>query len=425
MLPPREMPPCRVLFTGQTGIGYRQAIENVAKLIAKRYSLPEAIDSAKTREFICVANLEEKLKEKGADLNLILDSYDPKVLRQIAKDAFLSILEDIDAKHPRVVLLSLHTTMFRNGMFHSAQVLDLIQKFAPNLGVTFIDDAYIMWKRVVDRNLRNPSSSYMRLRDILAWRSVEILNSDLAAKLAVVNARGNDDIEQRNVVLGAKHPVEMLYRLIMEPWRLMVYASFPISKTRDDPLRRQEINEYREKLSERYIVFDPLTIDELILEFALEKTPSDEKYVCLDGSERWPLEDGGSLVPELASDYPIKLPKDEVVEVAGAKPPPDYETDIGKQIQWRDFRLIRQCDVVAAYRPYKWEKTGSKGVLAEIGHAVTIPRRVIVLHPDEDEPDAKSPFETRGVHRCLTLGEMLATMEKWAESKKEAYFGSK
>jgi hypothetical protein len=418
------MPQRRVLFTGQTGIGYRQAIENVAKLIAKRYDLPEEIDSAKTREFIYVANLEEKLKERGADFPLILDSYAPKVLRQIAKDAFLSILEDIESKRPRVVLLSLHATMFRNGMFHSTQVLDLVQKYAPDLGVTFIDDVYVIWKRIVDRNLRNPSNSYLRLRDIMVWRSVEILTADMLAKLAVVNAKGYD-IEQKNIVLAAKHPVETLYRIIMEPWRLIVYASFPISKTRDDPQRRQEIDEYRKRLTEKYIVLDPLTIDERILEFALERTPSVEEYVCLDGSERWPLEASGCLVAESASNYPIKFPRDEVMEVAGAKPPPDYETDIGKQIQWRDFRLIRQCDVLAAYRPYKWEKTGSTGVLSEISHAATIPRRMIVLHPDEDEADTKSPFGTRGVSRCSRLNDMLAIMEKWAEPKREAYLKAK
>jgi hypothetical protein len=50
---------------------------------------------------------------------------------------------------------------------------------------------------------------------------------------------------------------------------------------------------------------------------------------------------------------------------------------------------------------------------------------MIVLHPDEDEADTKSPFGTRGVSRCSRLNDMLAIMEKWAEPKREAYLKAK
>jgi hypothetical protein len=395
----------RVIFAGTTGLDKAIAID---KLIDKALLLsgnkPDH-QNVNSQKFVRHFDFGEMLKQKiRAPLFTYFNLFEPEQRRKWS-ETLTGILDTIEKEGTKHVFLSLHSTFFHNSIFFSELDQDLISDFEPDLFVTFIDDTYAAWKRILGKwdTDKDPANSYLRLRDLLAWRTVEIVVTDLIAK----------NLGKPNYVVAVKHPVDSLFRMIFEPKTPFLYASFPISSTRRKPEMVKEIDEFRMKLYSKFVVFDPLTIDEKIIQSLIplpkgqeEKEGIEETETQIDirkeaanlpdkldleSSLRWKFPEKFSMVDE-DKLYPIKLEKEEIVEI--------YK-DIDKTVENRDYRLVSDSDAVFAYRPWYGKET-HRGVFSELkcADAENIPSWM--YYPDEDLKDKTSPFAVGAIRKSLT-----------------------
>ncbi|MGI0070103.1 MAG: hypothetical protein ACREAN_07600, partial [Nitrosopumilaceae archaeon] len=304
------------------------------------------------------------------------------------------------------VFISLHSTFFYNSRFFTLLDQDLIKSFNPDFFVTFIDDSYAVWKRIVDKTETHKDflRSYLRLRDILSWRTVEMLVTDLIAK----------NLQKKNYVLAVKHPVSTLFRMVFEPQTPFLYASYPISSTRNNAKLIKQINDFRNYLHSKYVVFDPLTIDEKILQIILpkkKKSRSQNGITKLGSDLRWKFPEGFSMVGEDRLKYPIGLRTRELEEV---------RTDINESVKYRDFRLVSDADMLVAYRPYLG-KEAHKGVKSELDFANFSGKPSWMYHPNEDQ-EADESFG-QGAIPYQDLNELYGEIEKFVPSEKRIWGG--
>ena len=278
--------------------------------------------------------------------------------------------------------VTVHATYFRRTRFFSVASLNLLHEFNPDIIITLIDDAYECWHRIQERERLQPRGTNLRLRDIFLWRTVEIMTGDLLSH----------GLGVQNYVVAVKHPAKMVRRLILEPGIKRIYSSFPISSTRDHVDRRKNVDDFRKSLHERFTVFDPLTIDERVLVTALDGMKEGEDNVNIALELRWPpwFNEGlEALATPYDSNYPLSIPVDQMIESV---------TDIDRQIEARDYRLIDSVVAVAAYRP-SFNKHHSRGVSSELLYAAQTVGISVHLTWDEnlDGVYADSPFGDLGI----------------------------
>lgn len=384
----------RVIFTGQTGINCDSEVLKNLGLFCKEVGNP--VESLK------LYSLNEELASLGIDMISFLDSQNPKTKAEIWKKAFNQILSKLKDEDPKHAFLSIHHIFYRYSSFFSPVEWDLIKEFQPDIFITLIDDLYSIWKRIKFRNEESPSESHFCLRELSSWRSAEILMTDLLAK-----SLSSSKKIIRNYIVAVKHPAQMLHGLIFKPEKLIVYTAFPITSTRGKPEKVDEINNFRIKLHEKFIVFDPITIDEDILRILLGKQSSIKGTLLVGEKDRWPIPHGWSLCKDV--DYPIELEANGALEVV---------QDLKDHIMLRDYRLIEQADCLAGYRPY-YEHQRSLGMFAEMTYArdVAYKRRSFVHFPDKDGELKDSPFASSGVP-FATVEDLIKDLQNKEKNKK-------
>lgn len=204
-------------------------------------------------------------------------------------------------------------------------------------------------------------------------------------------------------MIGIKHPLKTFYDLLFSD-KPVAYLCHPIGKVWEEPEERrqaifEEINNFRQKLQERCVVFEPATIDErpLIRLYNNVKRTGGNRVVFRKG-DRWPLE------TDRDEYYPVELPLNEVAEVV--QPDPVYKkTLIDYYIVERDFQYIINSDVVIAYRPTY--RGGGRGREAEINFARLQASRPVYGFISPDDPElGGSPFEGKVVP-CDTIDKLL------------------
>jgi hypothetical protein len=158
--------------------------------------------------------------------------------------------------------------------------------------------------------------------------------------------------------------------------------SYPISKTRSSKQAVADINQARKDLHKIFadngaVLFDPVTIDELVLKPALNEG---DNFV-LKAESRWPISDNGLAKP---FSWPIEILTEQVKEV---------QSDIGNQVTARDFKLIDNARFTVVYRP---NYCGfSTGVNAEVIYSASQGRGIYVYDPPEDADNTQpktNPF---------------------------------
>jgi hypothetical protein len=367
----------RVLFAGTTGIRKGDAVRAITVRALREAGLSSDPDNMNSRNFIRFYDFERSLEQKNQfALWTYLTSLNTKEQQRRWHEAFADILHEIQTESPKNVLLSLHMTFFKNSRFFSLVDQDLLKKFKPDLFITFIDDLYAVWARVENKTKlgQDLGQSHLRLREILAWRTVETLVTDFVSK----------NFNVPNYVVAVKHPVDTVFRLAFQSRVKCFYASFPISQTRSDPRKREEIDNFRLRLHKDYAVFDPLTIDEKIIPFSLEK--AGKKKGSIEKGDRWPIPIGFSMVGDDDILFPIELKSSDINEVI---------EDIDEHVKFRDYRLVSQSDALVAYRPY-YGKRMHEGVKSEIDFATDLMKERYFYFPKEDGEKNTSPFKAGG-----------------------------
>ena len=336
------------------------------------------------------ASVEDVFAQQGDDLASTLAAFRPRYQLSAWQRAGLAIAEEMEDLDPRHSLLATHLTYYTSGRQFSLIDIPTIRRWRPDCIITLVDDMLDIHAALSRRDAEQHTNFRLRLREILAWRSAEIAMADLLAR---------NLYERRTIphyVVGVKHPAEMLYRLIFHRRRFpVVYSSFPITAIRYDADRRDSVDGIRHELHRRFIVFDPLTLDE-----GTPQVFDKAQAACADGvteivisadEARWPLGNAGTLKDGLPSAFPMTLDPREALEVWD---------DMENQVRHRDLTMVEQAQCVAAYRITMGGRL-STGMYSELMYAshTAEPARPVLMYTDPEDGGMDHPFLRNFNHR--------------------------
>lgn len=288
-------------------------------------------------------------------------------------------------KATKYVLLDVHLTYYNRSEFfppfnpsNFVGWIDSIDRHANIKIITLIDDVFNTWHALSKRATEYPGTK-LTLKEILGWRSLEVLYSESVGYS--LNAPNPGSKKAGTYLVSVRHPPSTFKNILCEKVPIMVYLSFPISKTRDNEGMVGEINRFRRRMHKigsdlGVAVLDPVTIDELILTQGAKS-----RQTSVPGG-RWPL-DHPTLVP--AGPQIPDIPCTEIR---------DAITNIKHQVRSRDLKLVESANLLAVYRPCFPEP--STGVKAEIDHAVSVGQDMCIYSRPEDRGALSgNPFDER------------------------------
>jgi adenylate kinase len=331
----------KIVITGQSGINKKEYVNHVMEFCKDR----------KTRVFDFGEAMYKEAARAGAkiDPGKIL-SLPLLRLNMIRRSVFKDLIRMSEKESDCNILVSTHSCFrWERGLFHTFDS-DLLSEFDPQIYVTLIDDVDAVNQRLATRE--DPHAVDFSLKDIMVWREEEIITTEMIAL-----AQGKP-----HYVLPRLNPPDTISKLMFSSNLRKAYLSFPITKVRDKPEIVKRIQEFRNEMASKLIVFDPYTIQEKRLLVAAHEAQH-------NGSKEIEIETCGK---------PQKLKTDDILAI---------EKDIDGQIISRDFKLIDQSDIIVAFIPeVKGEPDISAGVQSEIQFGHDLPRAVYVIWPSEKDP---------------------------------------
>lgn len=360
----------RILLLGQTGLEVDKFLNGLRRL---------AKTNNKSLQILDLEGETRRILGKSSPVYIDLNFGKRSDLLRARREAFDSCTSKIKSN---VVVLHLHAVYRRRRIPFHVLDWDQARKYKPDMVVTLIENVY----RVAESIRENPRaksddpSQQIKLKDIMEWRAAELMiGQSLAEHCSVGKHR------VRNYVVAKRHGPELIYQLLYESseaegksGKKKIYASFPITKSLKDEDLRREVSNFRERLKHenKWIVFDPWTIDEGSLLTAVEQaTKQDEVLTVKD--------------------------EDEVEHRVSFEEAAEVYADIDAQIPQRDYQLIEPCDALVAYRGGI-----SDGVRDEIQYANQNGIEVFTVWPSSDG----DPKAFRGIHitaRRDTLDDLL------------------
>ncbi len=335
-------------------------------------------------------------------------------------------LSECLSKEPCKVLLHTHMTYWQRGSCSSwvnavgaPRVHDLLSGVNLVKVVTLIDNMFDTWTKL------DVAHYDIKLMDILNWRSVELLVSDI---FAVMHAR-----ENKSILVPVRSSMKNIHNIIFSD-RRKVYLCFSISEIRrlrdaKGPKARERRSqgedllaqnlEFRRAIEDEFAVFDPTGIDELPLGFlAARKSAKSAEDVEISRDKLWP-----GTYPDLwlasSSDEIASIPAHEIAEVCN-EVRSETKTLVEAQLRVRDYRLIDQSNALIAYRPSisglsKGEKLRvSKGCEEEIGHVARSPRdlkKPFAIIKDPTDGELSQGALNYGYKHALVAGHSLNTAD--------------
>lgn len=354
----------RVLVTGQVGLD-------------KKVFLQQVVDIARENgKEITLFNLGELMYAEAPDIvpGRILDLPRQR-LATLRRSVFKDIIR-IAATGVNIIINTHATFRWKHGLFH-AYDHNQIAELDPDFYVTLVDNVDAIHER-----LQREHEIRHTLKDILVWREEEMVVTEAMAEavggygLAYVLSRSNPRIN-----------ANAFYRLMFEPDRKRAYPSFPMTHVLDQPTILAEIEQFRDRLAEHFITFDPADVD--------------EKRLLYEAGEA--TKQGLDEVTIAVGDKTVTLKVREITDVA---------RDIDAQIYARDFKLIEQADMIVSYIPVlpDGRPALSSGVERELQHAFECTKDVYVIWKAKTEP---SPFITETATKVFpSLEELFEHFQK-------------
>lgn len=436
-----------VVFTGHTGLGKRRVLERLCQFI---YS--------KDLEWCDLKGLSNQTYRKNRERALAQIYYAEDLLdeaflylpvrdqQELWRNSFVKAVDRWKQEKPRpkYAFLSLHVTWQARSQFFSPlawrmpptfedTLIDRLKDdFRPRHCVTLIDDVYTVQKRIRERGYN------FRLIELLRWRNVEMLMTDLLSQHIVPDECRKKDRKkypfEHSPIIAVRQPLSMLYSFLFDPEKPRIYVSYPISEPRriaerdgtDEPI--EEINRFRSTLHEIFTVFDPVSIDERPMQILFNKNSPVEQTdlntaiaeaiartnaeggdlaaaleaslkeflsarlndeIVLRAENMWPGIEFDTISEEDPTD--VRLSLNEVEEIATESG--EGGSEIDRQIRSRDFRLIDQADYVVVYRPTYCRDRWSGGTLEEVRYAHETGKRAIIIRdPGADGQLRHGPF---------------------------------
>lgn len=339
----------RVVFTGHTGIQKRLALDRLCSYV---------------REQIRDANTAVYHAEHHLVMDTFLDAA-PRVRRQRWTESLRTALQQVRMENVDYAFLSLHLTYQRHGRFFSPAswydeqegeirnpLISLLKdRFCPDYFVTLTDDVQDVWHRILH------SGFPLRLKEIMTWRTLEAMFTDMISHQTIDNTRKPESITEypfeRSPIFPVRQQLSSLFRFLFHPLTPRIYLSYPMTASRDNAARRTEINRFRSHLSSAFTTFDPTSIDEYPLvnlyDSHVASTTPINTPLTLEGCRRWEVDPAVTLCGQ-ARGTVDGLRFNDLVEVAAVQGP-GVQSIIGDQIERRDLRFIDQSDCLVSYRP--------------------------------------------------------------------------
>ncbi len=354
----------RMLLTGQVGLD-RQAYLDEVEAIARA-----AGEKLKVFHVGQMMYREARDVQPGRILDLPLWR-----LNSLRRAVFRDILAELPG-HPNVIVNSHATFRWKQGLF-AAFDFDQLAQFRADIYVTLLDNVQTVHQRLIrDHNVEHS------LKDLMVWREEEILATEILARVDPVHPG-----EFYVLARGRHQSTAMtLFRLLLRPRMRKVYPSFPMSHVLDLPQTQNEIDEFRRRMAESFITFDPGDVDEKTLHARAVAAAAEGRQTI-------------SISPD---DHHPPLRTAEIISIGG---------DIDGQICARDFMMVRQSDMIISYIPQlPGGRPGlSSGVERELQHAHDHAREVYVIWRSKAAP---SPFITQAASRLF--GSVDEAMEYFA-----------
>jgi len=345
----------RAIVTGQVGMDKQDYLRAVVDYAAEHHG--EAIE---------LYNVGEMMYAEAPDVRpgRILDLQLSR-LNALRRSAFKDIISR-SVGQPNVLVNTHATFRWRHGLF-SAFDFDQLRAFEPDLLICLIDNI-----EVVHHRLHRDHAVDATLKDLMVWREEEIMATELMAQgLGLGN---------RFYVLSRGRHEDTLracHRLVCRPDMRTVYPSFPMTHVVNLPDTLAEIDAFRAQLAEHFIAFDPGDVDEkLLLDAAIAAAKDGRDFIEVDP---------GSF---MGGREKLKVSVKQVLDIAG---------DVDGQIYARDFKMVRQSDMIVSLVPELPDGSGggmpglSSGVERELHHAFEHGREVYVVWKPAKNP---SPFIT-------------------------------
>jgi hypothetical protein len=410
----------KVILAGHTGLEKSLAASNLKRAL-------EEIQPDWGGNRVHVFDLEDCIDETaGGNAALYAGATPTSTQRVKWMKGWKRLLQKIDEERPYCAIVTMHLVLASKGFRSYPLDLGEMADWGPEFVITLIDDVYSVKRRI---QLKDFHFSFAQLYE---WRTSEIMLADQIGRLA---ARYYEDGRQAGVeslVVPVKTPAMTLARLLTQRQHPRVYASYPISSTRESPEDRKEIDDFRRKLHKIIPTFDPLTIEEIPLLKCKQqcgdtisfhpteepdgtpKTMKETRWDCRIGTGSW-----APLVwePEIAQDsvggevgfFPVEFARTELEELFYASP--DGGDLVNDHVTARDLRFVDQADVVVCYRPF-WHGPVSKGVARELTHANSTSKPIIAYIANDAIPDG--PLQPKFTHQPKDFDHF------WALIKEEA-----
>jgi len=341
----------RAIVTGQVGMDKKQYLERVVQFAGEQ---GQSIDLYNVGDLM-YGEAPDVTPGRILDLQLSrLNALRRAVLKDIIQDS---------AEKPNIMVNTHATFRWRHGLF-SAFDFDQLRALEPDLFICLLDNI-----EVVHERLHRDHHSDATLKDLMVWREEEIMATELAAQALGL---GN----KFYVVSRGRHAdtTSTAYRLICRPEMKTVYPSFPMTHVVNMPDVLAEIDAFRAELAKHFIAFDPADVDEkLLLDKALEAARNGEDFIATDPP--------GSFS---GAKEKLQVSVKQVLDIAG---------DVDGQIYTRDFKMVRQADMIVSLVPELPDGMPglSSGVERELHHAFEHGRDVFVVWKPKRSP---SPFIT-------------------------------
>lgn len=244
---------------------------------------------------------------------------DPILLRSLRNLACQDLRHKIEM-HPEVLrIVDLHLS-FRWKIF-------LTKGFEPHVISDFSKHIRLFVNLIADlsnvqEELALTSWGKREILELIIWRDEELFLSDMFAEISG---------RVSSCALSINEPSSMLENIIWHPARKRVYLSFPITNILEDEDAKREIEDFRDALRDFLVVF----------------------------------------YPHSSKDYDDTYKRDELKSL---------RPEIGDVTVSRDYRFIDQSEAIVVYFP---KKVDSKGVDAEMNHALRTGKEIFLYSPED------------------------------------------
>jgi len=329
----------RILCTGSAGSGALSYIESAITQLGEQRK-----DIKLYKIFDWMHKVDPSIEE-GTVLNL-----DSKIRENVRKRAIDLICDDIQSSNPKYAIIRTPATFYWRRTPEEGLDYEDIKKIIPDLVFAIIDDAPRVQEVLnVDEQWKNHNFT---LREIADWRAREITRSQEVIEPLL------SESPISVFLLPRDHPPSVFTDIFISPQKPRAYFSFPITHMDSKGLGKAKA--FLEKLRERYVVFDPLTMQE---EKLVEEWRKDPRRERIKVEIKYRTESKSYEVPSHQVDDAAKV--------------------FGTEIVRRDQIFIDESDCVIVYYP---GKILSVGVIYEIVYAHMRGKRVFMFHDQMPSP---------------------------------------